>query len=396
MKVVHIASSITGGAGAAAFRLHRALLKSGVDSVMLTRRDDIPQEFIYKMKPPFWVRLLGHFIQPTGRLKYHSFYRRACQRFLALSFPDYLYDLSHEKILEDADVIHLHWVGSMLNYKKFFACIKKPLVWTLHDMNPFLGVAHCTYDCDNNVADKQFLHIERRAAQYKRAAYAKCSNLSIVCLCEWMKKESEHSQAFSQRSHHIVRNCIDDSWFAEHDKTEMRTKYQLPQDKKIILYIAHAHTSQKGVAFVSELLTMLPSDCVILTLGRGSLHSPCNNVINIGYVSEIHKLQELYAAADVLLLPSVEDNLPNTMLEALSTGVPVVCFPVGGMKDIIIEGCNGVFAEETSARGLLSAFKKLFEEGLSWTPQEIRAAAKEQFSENRIAERYTEIYNSVI
>lgn len=395
MKIVHICSSINGGAGTAAYRLHYALQKKGIDSVMLTRRNSVVEQSIYKFKRPFFSRFLEYFIQPNGRLKYKSYMKKKANDFHALSFPDALYDLSKSDILKDADIVHLHWVGCMLNYLDFFAHIHVPVVWTLHDMNPFMGIAHCAHDYEKHKNDADFAMLEKSNLILKKKAYDQCKSITLVCLCEWMRDLSLQSLAFRNREHRIIRNCIEESWFEKREGPSIRLKYNLPPNRKLLLFVSQTKSSMKGTNLIQHMISHLDDNCCLVCVGK-QIEIEGERVINIGYVADINKMMELYSCADALLLPSLQDNLPNTMLESLSCGTPVITFPICGMKDIIKDGENGIFAQNESSAALFDAIKRFLKEGVSCSRERIREEAYSLFSSHQVAAQYIDLYQDLI
>ena len=395
MKVVHICSSMTGGAGAAAFRLHQAILSQGVDSKMLTWNDSRESLRVYRIERPLLYRVLGK-IPFIGQRRYSAFIRRYDDVMQAMTFPDAVYDCSHEAIIQSSDIVHLHWVGNMLNYRKFFTNVRKPIVWTLHDMNPFMGALHFASDMEKIAGDEHALRLERKISEKKALAYKKNPNLTIAPLCQWMKDESSASAAFSGRPHILVKNCVDVDIFNPQAKERCKLDFRLPSDKKILLYVSqHVNNPRKGFGLLSSLASFLSKECVLIVVGSGVIDGD-ENIINIGRVNDFSVLSSLYASADALILPSVEDNLPNTMLESLCCGTPVIAFSQGGMKDVVIDGWNGLFAESMNENSLLAAIQKFIREGVAATREEISENAVKLFSPCAVANSYIAIYESIL
>lgn len=395
MKIVHICSSITGGAGTAALRLHKALQKQGINSLMLTKRDSDIENQIYKFERPFFSRLLEYIIQPNGRLKYRSFYKKMKNNFHALSFPDAIYDISKSNILKEADIVHLHWIGSMLNYSTFFSHIHCPIVWTLHDINPFMGIGHFLYDYEKNKKCLNLQTFEKLILDEKIKAYEQSKSITLVCLNEDMRNLSLQSKAFKNREHRIIRNCLDEIWFEKRDIISIRHKYNFPLNKKILLFVSQTASSMKGTNLIQNIAPHLSNNCYLICVGK-SIKIEGKRVINLGYISNTKKLMELYSLADALILPSLHDNLPNTMLESLSQGTPVITFPLYGMKDIIRDGKNGIHAKNISSSSLLNAVNCFLDEGVSWSREKIREYAYSMFSSQQVAHQYIKLYKDLI
>ncbi len=395
MKVVHICASMTGGAGAAAFRLHQALRSSGIDSVMLTMYDDREELHVHSLKRPLLYRILGR-LPYIGQRKYTAFFRKYEDETQALTFPDAVYDCSLDTIIQSADVINLHWVGNMLNYRKFFTNVRKPIVWTLHDMNPFMGALHFASDMEKLLGDEQALRLERKISEKKAQAYKNTLNLTIAPLCHWMKEESAASAAFAERPHILVKNCVDINVYNPQARERCKLSINLPIEKKILLYVSqHVNNPRKGSGILRAASTQLPQNCVLLVVGAGAIEGG-DNIINVGLVNDASELAFLYASADALILPSIEDNLPNTMLEALCCGTPVLAFNQGGMKDVIEHGKNGLLSSEMTAAGLLSMINAYCANGVEWARESISEQAHARFSPKAVAGQYVEIYRQLL
>ncbi len=395
MKVLHISNSIKGGAGIAAFRIHQALRNSGVDSSVLTRWDSRPDEHIYQHQRPLWTKILEHCGLPLGNNKYLRF-ADAIQAGTR-TFPFALYDISQNPLVREADIIHLHWVGNILNYKKFFSCIKKPILWTLHDMNPFMGMAHYEHDNELIQKDHRLSHIDAEIRNVKVNAYKNCSSLSIACLSYEIMKKSIASTSFCNRKHFLIRNCIPSNTFFPKNKIEMRIKMGIPQHKKVFLFISHAvEDTRKGFYLLLEAIRKMPENCIYVCVGRYSSELNTENILQLGPIKQANELSTIYSCADALLLPSVEDNLPNTMLESLSCGVPVISFPIGGMRDIIQSGNNGILAKSLGADSLRKAMMNFLSDGVDWNCKKIAKNAREEFAPHIIAEQYIKIYRNIL
>lgn len=395
MKVVHICSSMTGGAGAAAFRLHRALCSSGIDSVMLTMHDDKEELRVHRLQRPMLYRILGR-LPFIGQRKYLAYLHKYDDVTQAMTFPDALYDCSQIPLLQSADVINLHWVGNMLNYESFFANVRKPIVWTLHDMNPFMGALHFASDMEKIADDESAMRLERKIRENKEHAYKNVSNLTIAPLCQWMKGESAASAAFSGRPHTIVRNCVDVGVFSPISKEVARKSLGLPLNSTLILYVCqHVKNPRKGYDVLRSAVNQFPEECNLVAVGNGAIDGS-GRVINIGRVEDAMKMAAFYAAADALILPSLEDNLPNTMVESLCCGTPVLAFSQGGMKDIIKNGFNGLLSRQMSSDGLCEIVRLFCENGVSWDVNTISRDAKSQFSPDAVARQYMDIYNRIV
>lgn len=396
MKIAIVSSSDSGGAGIAALRLHKALMSNGVDSYMLCLHKESNTPKVYEYKKPILTKVIDHlpFI-PYKQNNYKKYYKALSECYECVSFPEAIYDISKHPLIQGADIVNLHWVGSVLDYTRFFRNVSKPIVWTLHDMNPFMGIAHYCGDRDTNV---QFAALEEQVRELKSKSICQHPNLSVVNLCQWMKSYSEKSKAFANRTHTIIPNSIDTNVFSAYDKNIIRTELSLPLDKPILLFVSQSvENRRKGFDLLQDALKKLHRDCVILVVGEANeVLKSIDNCIFVGTINDEHRMAMLYAAADAFILPSREDNLPNTMVEALCCGTPVISFSNGGMRDHIQTLTNGVLIEEMTSDALLEGIHLFLDNISAFNRDRISAEAHAVFSPFVQAKRYMDFFLSVL
>jgi glycosyltransferase involved in cell wall biosynthesis len=397
IKVVHISNGDSGGAGIAAVRLSQALRDFGIDSKILSLSKTTGSQDVIQYQVPLFSKLLSHSPIPWGQNRYkHQMAKIGNASYEAVSFPKAYFDISESKAIEEADIVTLHWVGSMLNYARFFRNVRKPIVWTLHDMNPFLGIAHYMGDREKNTA---FAGIEREAADYKCRSIAQHDNVHVVNLCDWMKSYSAQSKVFANRSHSIIANSINVQVFKPYDKKLCRELLGLPMDRPIILLCAqYIQVKRKGFDLLLDAMTYIRHDCFFAVAGvvDTRLFPDTVEYKAFGTIKDERLLAFLYAAADVFVLPSREDNLPNTMLESLSCGTPVVAFNNGGMRDVLSLGHLGVLVEEQRPQVLADAINELLTQLPRYSQTTISSTAHEMFCPEKQAREYIQLYNSIL
>lgn len=273
--------------------------------------------------------------------------------------------------LAKIDVIHLHWTVGMIDYPRISDLLgDKPVVWTLHDMNAFTGGCHysegCTgyrdqcRDCPLLEGDKSLAH---EAWKAKRAAYDKLKNLQIICPSQWLADCARESSLFGDRDIHVVPNLMPVDRFVPTNRLVARLALGLPLDRKYIVFGADSlNNTRKGGQILADSLALLKERGLAegvegLFFGSSSLEAgiPAHNM---GYVSDPSRLSLIYAAADVFAFPSLEDNAPQTPVEALLSGTPVVGFPVGNVPDLIRHLETGYIAGYGDAAD--------FADGLAW------------------------------
>ncbi len=394
-KVLHICSSTDGGAGIAALRLHRALRQSDIDSKFLCLNTRVNDTNVFTHPISIYSRIIRHLPIKFRQNKYNRYEGILSNKYESISFPESIFDISKNPLVEEADIINLHWIGNMMNYPKFFKRIKKPIVWTLHDMNPFLGFAHYLGDINRN---PQYLELENKIKQIKLKSYTNSSSISIVNLCKWMYEYSSESDAFKDRNHHIIPNCIDTEVFKLRNKNVVRLLLEIPDDKPVIMFCCQSLSNpRKGWDIMLNALELISSDLTVITVGNntGVTVRSYHNIKSFGNISDENFLSLIYSAADAFILPSREDNLPNTMLESLCCGTPVISFKNGGMRDII-NTHNGILVPEQKPQALASAIDAFIETRNQYSPLEISQNARNLFNPQNQALKYDKLYRSLL
>ena len=394
MKVVHVSYSDTGGAGIAALRLNTALGRYGVDSSMLCIDKHTSDPSVHQYRVGSIARRIKHLHIPVRQNRYRKAYLEHARFYEAMSFPEAIYDISSHPLIREADIVNLHWVGSMLNYRDFFSKVRKPVVWTLHDMNPFLGCAHYLGDIRKNPA---CLPLEYRLRRLKEEAVGKHHDLTVVNLCEWMAEYSMKSDMFSGRPYRIIPNGIDTSVFRFYDKSKVRELFSLPQDRPVLLFCSqNINNPRKGFDMLLDAIPRISQDCILLAAGTDMNNMKCSNVRFLGNIHDEMLMALVYAAADAFILPSREDNLPNVMLESLCCGTPVISMSNGGMRDTLVDMVNGILVQEMDSGALASAVDIFISNMSAFDRKSISENAVAKYSYGVQAENYIRLYEEIL
>lgn len=395
MKVVHINMYDKGGAFQATYRLHQELLKNNIDSknlVLYQYNSNLQEVYPFLSESSLFSKI-------EQSIKYRK-NQNQIKKLLPVT-PQYEfrfdfspYNIEKHSIIKEADIIHLHWMAKFIDYSSFFKNIQKPVVWTLHDMLPIKGGFHYETYVDNRL-----LECETQTIQNKINALKNFSNLHVVTLSKWIQQQSIHSSILGKFQHHYIPNGIDTNFFKPYDKNEARVKLDLPQEKKIILFVAeHLEDKRKGLTYLHEALSLINQENVmLLTIGNGSITTN-HKVKNLGFISDINKLPLIYAAADVYVIPSIEDNLPNTVLESIACGTPVVGFNIGGIPDMITDNINGLLANNKNSIDLKNNILKIINDNTlqEKMKKQARDIAEKKFSQTLQAKRHINLYNMIL
>jgi len=405
MRVLHINTYDTGGAAIAAIRIHKALLKEGVDSKILftkINRTDIPESFAYPKRKISFIR--RQYLKLAVRLGSSASIWDANQAklkgkiegFESFTFPTSDYDITSLEIYQQADIIHLHWISDFIDYS-FFSKNCKPIVWTLHDMNPFTGGCHNSMHCNEyrnscsicpqlkGVKNESYSNLN---LFYKKQFIAN-SNLSIVCLSDWMYENSMQSTLFKNFPHSRIDHCIDQTIFKPLNKEYCREILNLPKDKFILLTLIDRFNKGKGSDLLFETINNLNQEILFCTVGK----NPKNDkIIYLGSIADERLIAVLYSAVDAIVIPSREENSPNTIIEALSCGTPVIAFPIGGIPDHVQTGITGILAESISSKSLKKAILEFVSGHIEFSKSEIRKIALAKFDMKEQVKKYVDIY----
>jgi len=416
LKVVHISSSCKGGAGTSAYRIHQSLLKAGIDSHFICLDKNInrahtsyPQNNSSKKEPGIY-QLLREKIK--WRLKHHfniNLYRKEelikkikeispslnCE-IITLPFCDF--DLLEDPYVKSADIIHLHWVGEILDYPSFFKQNTKPVVWTLHDMNPFQGIFHYKEDevRNKNIAsdlDKKIALLKHRSIRKRK------SKLALVAPSQWLLDSVLGSASFRKVKGFKIPYPLDMEIFKRQPENGLKEKLQIPGTHTIFLFVAHrVNNYRKGFDLLREAFQQVNNQPItLLVIGKSEqLAIEGIQVITLGRVENESKLATYYSLADAFIIPSREDNLPNVILESLACGTPVISFNEGGMSETIRDGFNGIKAKKTEAEELAMAIETFIKNKRSFFSEAIRNFALDNFSEKIIAEKYKAVYQNIL
>jgi glycosyltransferase involved in cell wall biosynthesis len=413
MKPLLINTSDAGGAGKACLRIHLGLIQNGIESkVLIKERSGHSIEHLYEIqqKENFILKkskLFFNLIQNYSIKELHLFYKDF-KNNEELSFPFHSIRLLKEELFNTADLINLHWVSNLMDYRTFFKNCKKPVIWTLHDMYPFSGRKH--YDQIYHAIDekgyptkrmvsKTELKLQEKIIQYKKEALSHIENLTVICPSDWLAKEAKKSLVFRNRDVHVIRNGIDTETFNLHDKYKSRKDFGIPADKTVLLFVADSITNfRKGFIFLKRALeTIKDNNLFLLIIGQSdsSINTDIQ-LLNLGYVSDDIRMSKIYSAADAFIIPSLADNLPNTIVESLMCGTPVIAFPSGGIPEMIEHEKNGLLCEEISVQSLRSQIMKFLDIKQSFSNTRIRTDAEKKYNVLNQSAKYAEVFNSVL
>ncbi|WP_345247084.1 glycosyltransferase family 4 protein [Nibrella saemangeumensis] len=421
MKVVQLSTYHTaGGAAVAATRLHRALQRYGIDSSMLigtSKRQETPhpEDGVMLLANNFLAEQMafGRFV--LERLFFLPYERDKSVRF-QFSPAVTGTDLTFHPVIQQADIIHLHWVHfgflSLNGLGRLFR-LGKPIVWTMHDMWAFTGGCHYSRGCDHfhthcrqcpylrwpGERDLSYRIFEDKLRLYQNAP------LTLISPSRWLRDLAGTSPLGRAFRTLAIPNPIDTDLFYPTDRNEVRQRLGLPTDRPLILFGSfNTADPRKGFQSFTEALRLLKvrlndNHPEIMIFGKGQAgdfaHLPFP-VRHLGILTTEEQTAAAYNAADVMVVPSLEDNLPNTVVESLACGTPVIGFRTGGIPEMIEHRQNGYLAAVGSAEELADGMHWLLTSADSAQLREqARQTAEKRFSEAVVAQQFTELYTSL-
>jgi len=410
-------SERTGGAAVAANRLMDALNNNGVKARMMVRDKESDDIAVATVADSHFLRR-WHFLWERFVIYVKLHFNR--QHLFDIDTATCGSDITKTREFKEADIIHLHWVNQgMLSLKGIKKILRsgKPVVWTMHDIWPATAICHLTLSCRHFTTgchDCRYLPGGGSSKDLSSAVWLRKQRLlagqtvTFVACSRWLEGEAKNSALLRGQTITSIPNAIDSRVFSPGSQKEARESEHLPIDKRLILFVCQRlNNPYKGMQYLidacKQLAETYPEKCQ--ELGVVLLGSHADEVAQalpfeaypLGYVSDEHRISRIYRAADVFVLPSLSENLPNTIMEAMACGVPCVAFRVGGIPEEIDHQKNGYVAAYRSVGDLMR--------GLYWTlfeadHDQLAAAAVRKVANNytgsAVALQYIEVYQAAI
>lgn len=400
-----------GGASIAAYRLHCGLRQAGLSSQMMVGYKFTNDHTVTKASQNLLDRTFDFFRPSLDSLPLTPYPRR---QHSTLSFQ-WLPDGIIRKIEPFApDIINLHWIGSGFVQIETIARFRQPVCWTLHDMWAFTGGCHYSDGCDRFtqccgacpiLRSDRTIDITQQVWQRKMTAWQN-TLLQIITPSRWLANIARSSSLLQNSAITVIPNGVDTKIYRSIPPALARTQLKLPTDKQLILFGSLNATSdhRKGFDLLIAALALLDEtakrQAQLVIFGADQGRNSPNFGLKTHYLGELKTDQSLalaYGAADVFVLPSRQDNLPNTLLEALACGTPCVSFGIGGIPEAIDHQVNGYVAKAFDPQDLAT--------GISWVlehtdhlnlHQNARQKAEQEYSLTVQAHRYQLLYESLL
>ncbi len=421
MKIILVNKTDSmGGAAIACNRLLKALDSDMLETKLLVQDKVLLDQLIEKTRKSSFLKGNELYSRIYEKLTFIFNIRSNDVRY-AFSLGCSGVDITKHNLIKSADIIHLHWINagflSLDSLHKIFK-MKKPVIWTLHDMWAFTGGCHYSLNCTGyksscshcpflrkpSLKDISSRHFNRKIELYKSA-----DKLTFVTCSNWLGNIARESTMLKNFRIETIPNPIDTNIFKPSDKQVVRRLLNLPTDKILILFgAANVLDRRKGLNYFSEAMDILinkypemKEKIELVVFGKKSEKNEKLNfpfkVNDLSVLSTEKKLAELFNAVDLFVLPSLEDNLPNTIMESLACGTPSVGFKIGGIPEMIDHKQNGYIAKYKSSEDLA--------EGIYWTlritdksvlSQNARKKVIDNYSPEIVVGKYKKLYHEVL
>lgn len=417
MKALFVNTSDgSGGAARAAVRIMRGVQKNGVESQMFVMykgtgsNDVIP---LTHFVPKNYFYQICDWIAKKVKNKWQHYkwspYKRTKQNAYMSDLRSTRLHGALQKL--DYDIVHLHWINQRFIGIDDLVKIHKPIVWTLHDSWPFTAICHVPYECKkyeshcgtcpmlgpNQERDLAYEVFEKKLAAYKDL------DLHIVTPSRWLGECAKKSALLRRFPVHVIPNCVDTEQYKPIDKQEARKALGLDPIKKYLLFGAMQATTDKNKGFkllLDALKNISVANIELIVYGTNEkLDKYAIPLLyrSIGYVHNDAFLALLYNAADVTIVPSLSENLSNTIMESLSCGTPVVAFNIGGNGDMIDHKCNGYLAKEKDCEDLAKGIEWCLAHNTDGAlSKNARNKVMQNYTINFVSEQYKKLYESLV
>lgn len=406
LRVTHYSGDSFGGAGRAALRLHSALNQNKmIESRMIVAQKNNDDPSIIDLESTITGRF-GSIIKRGIDAIPRKFSTSVSSIPRSSGFSTRLTAVNINST--DCDLAHLHWInGGFLSVEQI-GKIKKPLIWTLHDMWVFCGAEHLSTDGSDarwrtgykRTRDVKGFDIDRWVWRRKRSNWK--SPFHIVTPSSWLAACAENSMLLENFPVYIIPNPLNTDIYKPIDKSEARKLLNLPQEKKLILFGAIKGTQlpYKGWDLLKPALAKLFNDlpgaeAVIFGQSQPAAPPKLGGAIHwMGHLYDDYSLAALYNAADVLVVPSRQESFGQTAAEAQACGCPVVAFNATGLKDVIVHNKTGLLVKPYCSSALAHAVLELLKNNnlRHAFSKDARLRASHEWSFNTVANKYQAVY----
>ena len=427
MIIDHFSTFPHGGAGTAARRLHARLVERGVTSRFNYWKDEQDQDLDSSFRKLEFTAnevslpILNQVSKKIERRRrrnicslYHNHVEERPDQYELFSLPWTLEKSNFDINAMGSDIVHLHWMSFFIDYPSFFKSIpdKTPIVWSFHDMNPLTGGCHYSSNCSRftvgcgecpQISNPQAHDASWHGFRSKQKSL-RGKTVHVVTPNQWLSDLAKHSAIFPEATEfHIIRLGLDEKVFQPIDTQEARRQLGLPDNVALLAFGAEdIENYRKGfhhlISALRQVKTDTPIECLVF--GNGKLPENRDGLPKFhefGFVDSPEKHRLIYAAADLFVLPSREDNQPQTGLEAMACGTPVVGFRAGGVPEYVRHNKTGLVASMGDETEMADHIRRLVNdvELRERLARDARRMIELEFTAELQAKRYIHLYRDI-
>ncbi|HEX8911859.1 MAG TPA: glycosyltransferase [Humisphaera sp.] len=421
MRIVHLSTSdVAGGAARAAYRVHSGLKRLGHDSRMIVQKKwgidpevtkFVPSDgLVAKVKRRLRKRRIDTDFAPY----------KATRPAGADEFNDDRTEWAADPLKHlpaDVEVINLHWVAKFVDHVPFFEHFanrlpKVPLVWRLADMGPVTGGCHYDQNCGRFTAqcgacpmlgsrNEQDLSRDVWTRKHQALSLIPSDRLHLVPTSRWIGEQAAKSSLLGRFKRTIIPNALDTETFKPRDKMFSRDVLGIPRDARVVLFAADSvKDRRKGFAELAAALQQIEgmTDLVCVSIGGHEPKVGARRLIHLGKISDDRVLSLAYSAADVFVIPSLQESFGQTVIESMACGTPVVGFASGGITDTVRPGESGALAPTGDVPALRAAIEGLLNDPAGRARMGVRSReiVMAEYALDVQAKQYEALYRSLI
>ena len=415
MRVIQAATLDVGGAARAMLRLQKGLLDIGTDSRVLVaeKRSSLPYVEEWKGDMATLSR-----IQRRSRKAFLDWSIDRALRKKPEGFDFFSDDRSRfgshtVSALNSADLVNLHWIARFVDVSKVFPKLKSPVVWTLHDEHAFTGGCHYDFGCRRwregcgkcpQLGSEVNSDFSSKAWERKKESYRHIGkSLTIVTPSRWLGKMASESPLLGDQRIEVIPYGVPTEIYHPGAREGLRAAFRLERDDRALLFVSDRLSNRrKGFGVLEQALARLPvpknGRLVVFSIGLGSRTEIGGfPLYHLGTLEREELVAAAFAAADFFVAPSLQDNLPNTVLESLACGTPVIGSNVGGIPDMVRPKETGWLFDGGDPESLKRTIESaLTSSNLPEMRERCREVAVLEYSMEVQARKYRDLYEQIL
>ena len=416
MKIIHLNTyDILGGAARGTYWLHSNLINRGIDSQLFVKfkasKDPSVKQY---QSSNYFLQKICNQRQRLNKYTLNRYTNRTNHSFSIASWTPF--DFIQYINKQSPDIVHLHWVGEGFLTPEEIGQIKAPIVWTMRDLWAITGGCHYSFGCKKyesacgkcpELKSDKANDISRKMMKRKTSNY-KNADIYGVAISDWLAGVARNSSLFSNTPIEVIHNSVDPEVFKPKNRKFCRELFQLPQDKKLIIFcaISPLKDDRKGFQYLKEALSILDEqqslvDTELVVVGNErNVDMPKLPIKThlLGSINDDRILAAAYSLGDILVVPSVEEAFGKVVIEGMACGLPCVGFQDTGMTDIIKHKDNGYNAQYLDSNDLATGIDYT----LSMVSQDssisekVRKYVIQNFNDIKMTDQYINLYNKII